>query len=249
MAIAICAAGWMAVVLAGCRPERLVGPSVSVRNDSGRPIVVRMEQSKYEIGLNESRRLPYLYAVSSNGDGVAVDILDAASCEVFEAVTVSFESDLDPLLTVPRNGTPTQSAQTVEDKRALGLAALESRNVCQGPADGWTISVNNPSSETYHLVMYDAAAKAVSEAKVWPRLSRTLRLRNREENSDSGSIVLLDADCHVLDRVEHAAWGDFVMTIKAGKMTIEDGPVPADDLQLALTGWLCPPTTSLPSSR
>jgi len=234
----------LGIVLTGCitGPERLVGPTVSVRNDSGKPIVVRIQQSKYEVGPDESRHLYLSYHLHQK-EPASVEVLDSASCEVARSIIVTFETDLDPLVTVPVSGPLTQSVQTLADQQTDWLK--ESWNACPEPADGWTISVSNPSSTIYRLIAYDKTGTALWQGKAPPESSQTIRLGGYKHGG-SGSIVLLDAECRVLDRVEHADTGTYVITIRWAAMTIKAGRIPSDDPDMTVQQWACPAPTPSP---
>lgn len=215
-----------AALLAGCGPERLIGPSISIRNDSPTSVVIRIRQEKWAIGPAETRRFfpPYVYAP----DGATIDILDGASCEVLTTFAVSFETDLDPLVTVSANGPPVQSVVTDEDEGKIDRA-VQSQNLCERPADGWTVAIVNADNETYYLMANDEAGEPLRGyyAKVLPNSTAVVRLY-AGENAAAGALVLADTNCSPLDEVDHAAWGTYVMTIEDAKATIEKGPIPGD---------------------
>jgi hypothetical protein len=240
---------WLVAVvsglLAGCiGGERLMGATISVRNDSGKPIVVRIWHAKFEVGRGDTRFLYPSYNIRPSNDQV-VDILDPTSCAVVQTVTLTFEKGLDPLLTVPPSGPLTRTEQRPGDTPTA--AVRESRNACPEPSDGWTISVGNPSTTIRRLIAYDEGGTALWQAKLSGDTTATIRLGGYQHES-AGSIVLLGLGCKVLDRVDHAATGTYVIKVKSETMTIEPGPIPIDDPELPTTGEFVCPVTSPASS-
>lgn len=235
----------VSVVLAGCDyGHRFIGPTVSVKNDSGKPVVVRIDQSKWAIGQGESRQLgEQRYGAS----GATIEILDPTSCEVGATFAVSFEANLDPLVTVAASGPITQLDQTQRQMNALDRA-VESQNLCEQPADGWTVSIVNRAGSTHYVVARDEAGKAISEYfGFMPSSTLTLRLP-MAVNSVPGSLDVVDAECQIIARADHPGWGTYVVTIDAGKATIEKGPILDDHgLWPYLAGESCPVATPSPT--
>jgi hypothetical protein len=192
----------------------------------------------------ETRHLDPSYNIRPSNAQV-VDILDPASCAVIQTVTLTFEKGLDPLLTVPPGGPLTRSEQSPNDPSMATVR--ESRSACPEPSDGWTISVQNPSTTIRRLIAYDERGTALWQAKLSGDTTATIRLGGYQHES-AGRIVLLGLACTFLDRVDHAATGTYVIKVKSETMTIEPGPIPPNDPEIATNEeWVCPVTSPPPS--
>jgi hypothetical protein len=228
-----------AVGLTACiHGERLQGPSVSVRNDSGRPLVVQRDRSKWEIGAGEARLLTTL-EISTFTSGASFTIIDAATCEALASLTLTFETVPDPMIVVRPAGAPTARALTAEERGARGPAPALSPNACVGPDDGWNLLVVSRSERAFYLSMTAPNRGGVANPgralfDLAPRASGTIVWTGLVGDTVAGAIDLLDpATCKFLASVDHPAWGNFVLTIDAaGRMTIEPGPLPTDGVPL-----------------
>jgi hypothetical protein len=129
----------LAVALTGCDyGVSLVGPSVAVRNDSGRAIVMRLGTRKWPVGLGEIRSLQPRLPVSAASATLTYEILDAASCQIIETVSVDFKSMPSAAIVVPATGPATVvSAEDGLAGRVDAADATESPNLCPDlPTDG-----------------------------------------------------------------------------------------------------------------
>jgi hypothetical protein len=240
----------LALTLTACGPERFQGPEISVRNDSGRAIVVQYLRSKWEVGAAETRHLGAI-SIYAFTDGASFTILDAATCEAVDTISLTFKDVADPLIIVPATGAIESRDLTVAERQAQGLMPIESASpeVCLGPADGWNLSVVNRSGRAYFLAMIEPDLGGVVPPgrvvfDVSPHATGTVIWGSFVGAPVAGPIDLLDATtCALVASVVHPAWGHFVVTIGAtGDMTIEPGRLPTDGV--ALPGSRSGPTGS-----
>ena len=214
--------------VSGCiQGERLHGPTIAVRNDTARAIVVRVNRQKYELVPNASGDLAYIWGLTDTVP-MLVEILDPTSCTVVGSITLAFTSNLDPLVIVPPTGSPTESTASSSDRNAF-VALQESANLCPRPEDGWTIAVGNSSSVPYFMTANSPEGYPITlgVGKVAPgSVTAMPDFLYNPAATGAGSLILFDANCHVLDTIQHGAWGTFVVTISGGKISIETGPVP-----------------------
>jgi hypothetical protein len=228
-----------AAALTACiHGERLGGPSVSVRNDAGRPIVIQRYRSKWEIGAGETRLLTTL-EIGTLSSGASFTILDAATCQAFASLDLTFETVPDPMIVVPQAGAPTARALTTDEQGRLGPAPSLSPNACVGPADGWNLVVVSHADRAFSLSMtapYRGGGANPPRVlfDLSPNASGTIVWTGLVGDTVAGSIDLLDpATCKIVASVDHPAWGNFVVTIdEAGRMTIEPGLLPTDGVPL-----------------
>ena len=230
------AASLIAMTVAGCiGGERLLGPTLTVRNDSAVPIVVRVDRSKWEVPTSESG---YLGSLSFR-PATSVEILDATTCAVLDTVAVSFQPDMDQLVTVPVIGAATSRAITTADRAVPTPSRSTDPSRCVGPADGINVSVENRSSKSYDLVARSASGDLVGYLLELPGhgsgpligngvLSWGAAKGGPDRLMAAGVIDLIDpASCRILSSVEYPDFGSFTVTIdEAGDMTIANGPLP-----------------------
>ena len=218
--------------------ERLGGPSVSVRNDADRPIVIQWYRSKWEIGAGQTRHLTTL-EIGTLTSGASFTLLDAATCQAFASLDLTFETVPDPMIVVPQAGAPTARALAADEQGALGPAPPLSPNACVGPADGWNLVVVSRADRAFSLSMTGPNQGGVANPgrflfELSPKASGTIVWTGLVGDTVAGPIDLLDpATCKIVASVDHPAWGNFVLTIdEAGRMTIEPGLLPTDGVPL-----------------
>jgi hypothetical protein len=239
MVLPSCAGVVVAMMLAGCiGGERLIGPTVTIRNDSARPLVVRLERLKWAIEPGQSGLLAILNGYYFTNEA-SFELLDKATCDVIETVSVTFASKPDAVLTVPVAGGATTRALNDADRNAAGPEATMDPNLCLGPADGLNVSVVNRSSEPYFVVVRTASGESVAYPLQVPRHGSGTLVTNgvlawgRAVGLDilaAGSIELLDAgSCRVIGKVQHPDLGSFAVLVdESGAVTIGPAPLPTD---------------------
>jgi hypothetical protein len=238
------------LVVAGCwGGERLQGPSLAIRNETAEPVVVRVQRSKWEVPASGSGylgTLPWMPAAS-------VEILDPKTCARLDTVAISFQPDMDQVLTVPASGTASSRATTIDDDTASMPKPSMDPNRCVGPEDFVSISVENRSSMTFDLVARSISADLVSQLlEVAGKGSGSLASigfpnwgvskAKVDSRLGAGAIDLIDpASCRVLATVEFPDYGSFVVTIdEGGALSIADGPLPTGP-SLPKKGVACQP--------
>ena len=147
----------LAAIVAGCfwGPERGSGPSITVRNDTARDLVLRRADSAWTVPAGATEFLGLLESGALNS-GATFTIHDATTCEELDTLQLTFTAVPDPLIIISDTAPPTARAMTTEERQSLGASlgppASASPFKCGG-AGAWQMLVVNKSDQRYELSM------------------------------------------------------------------------------------------------
>lgn len=220
----------LSAVATGCIfGERLIGPTLAVRNDTGQAVVIQLDRSKWLVAAGQSGLLVRLS--KSALEKATVDVLDASDCRSLGAVIVDFHEALDQVVVVSSSAAPIARPISASDPRNPDAMPSDDPSLCPGPRDGWSLLVVNRTQIAYELETDSADAGGIpppplavftigpgmSGVVVWPSAP----------NTTAGQFDIIDpATCRLVARLDHPAFGTLVVTIEGGTATIAPGPLP-----------------------
>ena len=207
--LTLVAAATLALITGACS-YRDPGYSAEAANESDFAVVIRDRTTKWHLLPHSAG---YLFAVVGDvekAEPITYEILDAATCLVIGEATVEFFPDRKSLIVIG----PDLVAQVGERGARRIIDPIAKVADCPGQADGWSLWIENHTTDVYYVRTRTAAGSDV--AYISPRGSR-IALRGETESS---TIELLDRNCEVLSTYERSGFAHFRGTIDDGRMVV-----------------------------
>jgi hypothetical protein len=118
-----------AVAVACIGGERLAGPTINVRNETERPVLVQRDGSSWTVPAGETQFVERLPMTAIQGTAIVV-LRDATTCSELGTVLLNFKENPDPLVVVANGVSPAIRPWTQADRESVGPPARSSPNSC-----------------------------------------------------------------------------------------------------------------------
>ena len=109
--------------------ERLGGPTINVRNETERPILVQREGLSWTVSAGQTAFVERLQMTAIQGTATVV-LRDATTCDELGTVPLNFKNDPDPLVVVANDVPPAIRPWTQSDRDSAQPPASPSPNSC-----------------------------------------------------------------------------------------------------------------------